>query len=100
MMPVPAAAPLAFGGEWTPRLVEGVAVDFGEWSAEGWTAEAEVAFDARGVPERVFLTERSGLEDVDRRLAREPWKWRLRDDGAGRSGKARWRVPAGKGGES
>jgi hypothetical protein len=85
---------MEFSEGWTPRVFGGVDLDYGAWTAAAWTAEAELSFDAAGVPERVFLTERSGLDAVDRRLAREAWRWRLRDGGAARGGKVRWRVPA------
>lgn len=86
---------MEFPSGWEQRLFSGVDLAYADWvPGRGWTATAELAFDARGIPERVILDHSSDIPRVDRRLVRSASGWRLLDAGAPRQGKVVWRVPS------
>lgn len=93
------SAGMEFPEGWEPRLFSGIDLDYGGWTSEAWSARVEVEFDARGVAGSALVAQSSGIEEVDRRLARNVRSWRLLEDSAPRRGVVVWRSPAGTGGE-
>ena len=92
-------ARMGFPEGWEQRLFTGVDLAYADWApGAAWEATAELAFDEKGIPVSVFLDRRSGIPEVDRRIARSASSWRLMAAGAPRRGKVSWRVPAGSGG--
>lgn len=92
-------ARMEFPEGWEQRLFAGLDLAYADWApGQAWEATAELAFDEKGIPVSVFLDPRSGIPEVDRRLARSASSWRLMAGGAPRRGKVSWRVPA-KGGD-
>jgi hypothetical protein len=87
-------AEMRFPEGWEPRMFSGVELDYPNWTARGWRAKAEVEFDVDGRAEHVFLTQPSGVEEVDTRLARGIRRWRLLDEATARRGEVEWVVPA------
>jgi len=92
---VPAAEvpSLSFPDGWESRLFSGIDLNYGSWSDSPWTAQIEIHFDEKGVPNSVLLARSSGWSEVDRRLARSVSGWRLLDPEAPRSGRIRWSAP-------
>jgi hypothetical protein len=91
-------ARMEFPEGWEQRLFTGVDLAYADWApGAAWEATAELAFDEKGIPVSVFLDRRSGIPEVDRRIARSAASWRLMAGGAPRRGKVSWRVPAGSG---
>ncbi len=92
--PEPGTARMVFPSGWESRLFSGVALDFGVWTGEAWTARMEMRFDGGGVPQSMLLVQSSGLPEVDRRLARAARGWRLLEPAAPRTGVVGWICPA------
>ena len=84
---------LFFPEGWESRLFSGIDLDFGTWTNVAWSAEMEMRFDERGVPVSMLLAESSGWPEVDRRLARSAYGWRLLEPAAPRQGTVAWRNP-------
>ena len=95
---VPEAPRLVFPDGWESRLFSGIDLAFGRWTRQAWEARIEMRFDASGVPTSMLLTAPSGIPDVDRRLVRQAWGWRLLEPGAPRTGTVLWRNPGTAGG--
>lgn len=89
-------ARMVFSAGWESRMFSGLALDYASWRAgAGWQARVEVEFDDTGVPVRVMLERKSGDQDVDARVLRGAYDWRLRDRTAPRRGTVAWQVPDG-----
>ena len=84
---------MTFPEGWESRLFSGIDLDFGAWTDGAWSAEMEMRFDERGVPVSMLLAKSSGLPEVDRRLARSAYGWRLLEPAAPRQGTVSWRNP-------
>jgi hypothetical protein len=93
-LPEPGTARMGFPPGWESRLFSGVALDFGAWTGQAWTARMEMRFDGGGVPQSMLLVHSSGLPEVDRRLVRAARGWRLLEPEAPRSGIVVWSSPA------
>lgn len=86
---------MRFPDGWEARMFSGVELDFADWAPMGWRARAEVEFDGEGRPVHVFLTRKSGLPEVDARLARGVRRWRLLEGSAMRRGEVEWVATGG-----
>ena len=84
---------MTFPEGWESRLFSGIDLDFGAWTDGAWSAEMEMRFDERGVPVSMLLAKSSGLPEVDRRLARSAYGWRLLEPAAPRAGTVEWTSP-------
>lgn len=91
--PEPEAPRMAFSDGWESRLFSGIDLDFSAWTNIAWTAQVEMRFDAKGVPASMLVTQASGNPDVDRRLARSAYGWRLLEPSAPREGVVAWSSP-------
>lgn len=76
---------------WQLRMFSGVNVQTVQLGFN-WVVQAEMTFDAVGIPTSIILLESSGLSEVDRRLIRSLWEWRLLDSHAMRRGTIRIRA--------
>lgn len=86
---------MVFSDGWESRLFSGIDLNFGKWTNVGWTAQLEIRFDGRGVPDAVAVAQASGWPALDQRLARSVYGWRLLDAEADRTGTVVWNSPAG-----
>lgn len=84
-----------FPAGWESRIFSGLDLNYPAWFPDTpWTATADLAFDAAGIPVSVLLDRPSGAPAIDQRLARSAASLRLLDPAAPRRGKITWRVPA------
>lgn len=91
--PGAAAARIGFPDGWESRLFSGIDLNFAAWTNSAWNARVEMRFDGRGVPVSMLLAQPSGLPDVDRRLVRSAYGWRLLEPAAPRAGTVEWSNP-------
>ncbi len=84
---------LSFPDGWESRLFSGIDLNYGDWSDSPWSAQVEIHFDEKGIPNSVLIARSSGLSEVDRLLARSLSGWRLLDPDAPRTGRLLWSAP-------
>ena len=84
---------MSFPDGWESRQFSGIDLNFNSWTHRAWSARIEMQFDSTGVPRSMLLTQSSGWPEVDRRLTRSAYGWRLLEATAPRTGVVSWNSP-------
>lgn len=90
----PEIARMEFSEGWESRLFAGIDLNYSTWTQSAWNARVETQFDAVGVPISVVLVASTGQPELDARLVRSVYGWRLLVADASRNGAVRWIHPA------